>query len=112
MPFSDSRSEPVFVLPSELEPWGLVINEVMSAGKAVIVSDQVGCAPDLVQDGRNGFVVAVGDILSLTERLQQITGNPDMASRMGQESLRRISDWSFSEDQQGLFDALAAVTER
>jgi len=37
----------VFVLPSEFEPWGLVINEVMNAGKAVIVSDEVGAGPDL-----------------------------------------------------------------
>ncbi|MBT5456620.1 MAG: glycosyltransferase family 4 protein, partial [Rhodospirillaceae bacterium] len=52
----------VFVLPSLLEPWGLVINEVMNAGRAVIVSDQVGAAADLVRDGDNGFVFPAGDI--------------------------------------------------
>ena len=44
----------LFVLPSHFEPWGLVINEAMNAGKPVIVSDCVGAAPDLVQTGRNG----------------------------------------------------------
>ena len=43
----------VFVLPSRHEPWGLIVNEVMNAGRAVIVSDEVGCQPDLI-DGRSG----------------------------------------------------------
>ena len=43
----------VFVLPSEHEPWGLVVNEAMNAGKPVIVSDRVGAGPDLVEDGVN-----------------------------------------------------------
>ena len=47
----------VFVLASVHEPWGLVVNEVMNAGKAVIVSNEVGCQRDLVEDGVNGYVV-------------------------------------------------------
>ena len=39
----------VFVLPSILEPWGLAVNEAMSVGRAIVVSDQVGCGPDLVK---------------------------------------------------------------
>ena len=42
----------VFVLPSIHEPWGLVVNEAMNAGKPIIVSDQVGCQPDLVGQRR------------------------------------------------------------
>src|SRR6202035_3262796 len=45
-----------FVLPSIYEPWGLIVNEVMNAARAVVISDQVGCGPDLLRDGVNGFV--------------------------------------------------------
>ena len=38
----------VLVLPSEKEPWGLVVNEAMACGLVPVVSDAVGCAPDLV----------------------------------------------------------------
>jgi 1,2-diacylglycerol 3-alpha-glucosyltransferase len=44
----------VFVLPSKFEPWGLVINEAMAAGLPVIVSNAVGCLPDLVKE-TNGW---------------------------------------------------------
>ena len=65
----------VFVLPSEREPWGLVVNEVMNAGKPVIVSDQVGAALDLVDDGVNGFVVPVGHVDTLADRLRWVTAD-------------------------------------
>ena len=46
----------VFVLPSRHEPWGLIVNEAMAAGCAVIVSSDVGGHVDLVVDGVEGFV--------------------------------------------------------
>ncbi|MBO0952410.1 glycosyltransferase family 4 protein [Fibrella forsythiae] len=45
----------VFVLPSQLEPWGLVVNEAMACGLPVLVSDRCGCVADLVQEGQNGY---------------------------------------------------------
>src|SRR6185436_4498187 len=55
----------IFVLPSEQEPWGLVVNEVMNAGKPIVVSDAVGAARDLVPHGRSGCVFPVADISAL-----------------------------------------------
>jgi glycosyltransferase involved in cell wall biosynthesis len=98
----------VLVLPSEREPWGLVINEAMNAGTAVIVSDQVGAAADLVEDGVNGYVVPVGDVEMLASRLRSITDNPVLAKSMGASSLARISRWDFEADVAGLTQALAA----
>ena len=97
----------VLVLPSEREPWGLVINEAMNAGTAVIVSDQVGAGADLVKDGVNGYVVPVGDVDALTTRLQYITGDPAVAKSMGAQSLARISEWDFEADVAGLSQALS-----
>ncbi len=60
----------VFVLPSRHEPWGLIVNEVMNAARPVIVSDDVGCAPDLITDGCDSFIdpdgciYLVGDVVS------------------------------------------------
>jgi glycosyltransferase involved in cell wall biosynthesis len=99
----------ILVLPSEREPWGLVVNEVMNAGKPVIVSDQVGCGADLVRDGVNGFVFPAGDIGALADRLRYLIENPDVASRMGRKSLHMIETWSFDADIQGLLQALEQV---
>ncbi len=96
----------VFVLPSLLEPWGLVINEVMNAGRAVVVSDQVGAAPDLVRDGENGFVFPAGDVGALSDCLLRILSDPDLCRRMGDRSRAMIGDWGFLQDLQGLRQAL------
>ena len=102
----------VFVLPSEAEPWGLIVNEVMNAAKPVIVTDQVGAAPDLVADGDNGFVVPVGDLAALSNRLARLVSSPDEAARMGARSLERINHWGFREDLQGIQSALEATVTR
>jgi glycosyltransferase involved in cell wall biosynthesis len=99
----------VFVLPSAHEPWGLVVNEVMNARKAVIVSDRVAAGSDLVTEGENGFIVPVGDIFALADRLAQITAQPELAASMGQASRRRIVNWDFRADEEGLLQALHAV---
>ena len=99
----------VFVLPSVQEPWGLVINEVMNAGRAVIVSDEVGCAPDLVKSGENGYVFKAGDISDLRNALVSVLNNLEMTRDMGRKSLEIINHWGFREDIAGLHGALEAI---
>jgi len=100
----------VFVLPSEREPWGLIVNEVMNAGRAVIVADEVGCARDLVRNGENGFVFKTGDVAALTAAIKRVIDTPRQAQAMGEASLGIIGHWGFGEDINGLRDALQYVT--
>jgi glycosyltransferase involved in cell wall biosynthesis len=53
------------VLPSHAEPWGLVVNEALSYGCPVVVSNICGCVPELVRDGITGYSFPVGDIPAL-----------------------------------------------
>jgi glycosyltransferase involved in cell wall biosynthesis len=99
----------VFVLPARHEPWGLIVNEAMNAGCAVIVSDDVGCHPDLVTDGIEGRVYPVGDVQALTASLGDAL---DHAGTMGAAALARIGAWSFEQDVAGLKQALAHVTRK
>ena len=98
-----------FVLPSEFESWGMIVNEAMSAGRAVIVSDRVGCAPDLVSDGVNGHVYPCGDVAALAEALANVLRTPEICAAMGRESAEILRTWSFREDIDGLRTALATV---
>jgi glycosyltransferase involved in cell wall biosynthesis len=95
----------VFVLPSVHEPWGLVVNEAMNAGKAIIGSDQVGSAADLIRHGENGFVFRAGDVRALSAALRSVLSD-DAYIRMGAKSLEIINRWSFKEDMDGLCQAL------
>lgn len=69
LPFQNQSEMPLayrlgdtLVLPSKGpgETWGLAVNEALSCGLNVIVSDRVGCAPDLIVEGMNGFVFRSG----------------------------------------------------
>ena len=99
----------VFVLPSEREPWGLVVNEAMNAGKPIVVSDRVGAAPDLVEDGVNGFIYPVGDVGALAARLRQLVENPEHSATMGARSLQSITRCGFEADRDGLLAALNSI---
>jgi glycosyltransferase involved in cell wall biosynthesis len=102
----------VFVLPARHEPWGLIVNEVMNAARAVVISDDVGCHPDLVTDGVEGFVFPVGDVNALAEALLRVLATPGTAMEMGQNALKKIKAWSFEEDILALRTAIAQLTHK
>lgn len=61
----------VFVLPSRIEPWGLVVNEAMACGLPCIVSSAVGAGPDLVNGPDTGRVVPVDDVSALAASMNE-----------------------------------------
>ncbi|MBX9634872.1 MAG: glycosyltransferase family 4 protein [Magnetospirillum sp.] len=95
----------VFVLASEREPWGLAVNEAMACGTAIVVSDQVGCAVDLV-DETCGAVVPAGDAAALAAALVHVVGRAESA---GDAAARKVADWDYAADLAGLKQALATV---
>ena len=99
----------VFALVSVDEPWGLVVNEAMNAGKPIIASTEVGCQQDLVQNGVNGCVIRPGDIDGLAAGLNRILADPEASRRMGSKSIERIQAFSFEQNVLGLRRALEAV---
>ena len=66
-------SSDVVVLPSiAIETWGLVVNEAMACGVPAVVSDAVGCGPDLVQPGVTGAVAPLGDVPALATAVASV----------------------------------------
>ncbi|WP_420457544.1 glycosyltransferase family 4 protein [Rubrivirga sp.] len=92
----------VVALPSRGpgETWGLAVNEAMASGRAVVVSDRVGCAPDLVTP-ENGGVVLADDPGALASALRRALAS-GVAERMGERSRAVIRDWSFDETASGI----------
>jgi len=79
--FRNQSEMPIFyaisdllALPSRSETWGLVVNEAMACGTPSIVSNAVGCAPDLIEEGITGFTYPVGDVTALSNCLQKMAG--------------------------------------
>ena len=67
----------VLVLPSdESETWGLVVNEAYQCGTGAIVSDRVGCGPDLVESVSPDFVFLYGDADAISDSLSHFQESP------------------------------------
>ncbi len=87
----------VLVLPSAYnETWGLVVNEAMATGLAIIVSDKVGAAPDLVENGINGYVFNSGDPDGLIDKMKLICAQD--LQQMKDASLRKIEQFSIKKN--------------
>jgi len=80
------------VLPTHSDPWGLVVNEAMACGLPIIVSSVAGCARDLVEDGRNGYVVPPRDPERLRAAINSLVRNPEVGRQMSARSSERIKD--------------------
>ena len=92
------RMADVFVLPSKTETWGLGINEAMACGRAVLVSDSCGAAPDLVEEGVNGFTFRSGNGGDLMEKILKFSTDKEALMKMQKNSLDRIKDWNYERD--------------
>ncbi len=79
----------VLVLPSDREPWALVIQEAMAAGLVVVASDIVGAANELVANRECGRIFPAGNLQLLIDAILDVT-NPksiDQYKKRSQESL-------------------------
>lgn len=100
------------VLPSGYgETWGLVVNEAMACGLPAIVSDRVGCGPDLVEHGVTGLVFPFGDVRGLGVMLRSLAEQPARRVEMGERAKERISRYSVSQAVAGTLEAVRHVTQ-
>lgn len=83
-----SRSH-VFILPSVEDGFGMVLAEALACGCPVIGTEHTG-TPDLVENGREGFVVPIRDAAALSERMEQLCQDPAMRQKMAAAALQRV----------------------
>jgi glycosyltransferase involved in cell wall biosynthesis len=79
----------VFVLPSVYEGNARVLAEAAAAARPTVCTDVSG-ARDTIVDGKTGFIVPVGDHEALAGRLSTLLGDPELATRMGQQARQHI----------------------
>jgi len=101
-----------FVLPSRSETWGLVLNEAMLFGLPIIASSMVGAGEDLIEQGRNGYVVDVGDVQSLSDALRTLARSSEMRRSFGQRSHSIVQRYSHDVCVRGILEGLEYVTGR
>jgi N-acetyl-alpha-D-glucosaminyl L-malate synthase BshA len=91
----------LYLLPSELESFGLSALEAMACGVPVIGSD-AGGLPEVVAQGETGYLLPVGDIEGMAARALELLRDEALHKRMSQAARRRVEQ---------LFDAEKIVTQ-
>jgi len=98
----------VMALSSGSETWGLVVNEALACGTPVVVSDAVGCAPDLVVEGKTGLVYPLGDAVALAVALQRVLAGPSSPAALRD----RIDAYSVPAAARGILDAVEGMARK
>ena len=98
----------LLALPSVSETWGLVVNEAFACRTPAVVSDAVGCGPDLVDEGRTGAVFPVGDIAAFADAVERLV------PRLGSDAVTRalaekVKVYSLERAAEGTLDAVRAA---
>jgi glycosyltransferase involved in cell wall biosynthesis len=91
----------LLVLPSEFEPWGLVVNEAMVCGVPAVVSDQVGARLDLIAPGTTGEIFPTGNQDALAVVLGRRLADREGLKRMGEAARKRMETWSYRQCLEG-----------
>jgi glycosyltransferase involved in cell wall biosynthesis len=117
LPFANQSEMParyllcdLFCLPSTgfHETWGLAVNEAMHMGKPCLVSNLVGCHPDLIDEGRTGWVFDAASPTSLMDSLRSAL-SADLKP-MTTHCLSRIKGYTYAETTRGLLQAISVAT--
>ena len=82
----------MLVLPSDQEPWALVIQEAMAAGLVVVASDVVGAAHELVEDKVSGRIFAAGNLQQLVQAVRDVTDSA-VFTRYKQQSYEAMASY-------------------
>jgi glycosyltransferase involved in cell wall biosynthesis len=100
------------VLPSDGgETWGLVVNEAMACARPCIVSDRVGCGPDLITPKQTGYIFSLGNVDALATSMLELAGDPKRMISMGIAARTRLKNYSIETAVNGVIESLAATQE-
>ncbi|MFN2399746.1 MAG: glycosyltransferase family 4 protein [Gemmatimonadaceae bacterium] len=96
----------IFVMPSEGETWGLVLNEAMAAGLPAVVSDTVGAATDLIAPGETGLLFRSGDWKEMKRQVTALVVDEALRLRVAERGRERASLYSYDATVGGILAAL------
>lgn len=84
----------IFVLPTRYDPWGLVINEAMSAGLPVVTTYACGAGTEMVMQEENGYLYEPEDISALETHLRKLMGSEELRTQYGTVSLQIAANYT------------------
>lgn len=88
------RAADVFVLPSEVESFGIVLLEAMSCGLPMVASNTMGI-PSIVEEGKNGFLVPPADAFALADKIMMLLADPSQRAVQGARNVEKALGYAW-----------------
>lgn len=98
------KNSDIFVMPSYMDAWGLVVNEAMYFSLPIIISSGVACSKELVRD--NGYIFPSGNVEALKYYLNLLIENDKLRLSMGNNSAKIIPKYSIKYSAQAFHNAI------
>lgn len=100
------------IVISDYDPSPKAMNEAMNFEMPIIVTDVVGTAYDLVEEEKNGFIIKVGDITTLAQKINYFNLHREALVTFGKASFEKVQLWNYAEDAKGIFEAFNYVRRK
>lgn len=86
------RKADIFVLPSYGEGFPVSVLEAMAACLPIIAT-QVGGIPELIENGKEGFLIEAGDIDALADRILKLAQDAALRKQMGAQGRQKVRQY-------------------
>lgn len=102
----------IYVLPTREDIWGLVINEAMAYGLPVITTDNCLAGLELIEDGKNGYIVETNNPKQLSNRLNKLVSDEGLRTEMSKNNKQKIRDYTIENMALTHIDFFRKITDR
>lgn len=101
----------VMVLPSEYEPFAVVVNEASCCGTAVVASDRVGAARDLIAPVDPGLIYPCGNVPALAQLLNELLTSRGRLEALGRAARQQMQSWSPERNIEATLEAIRCAVK-
>jgi glycosyltransferase involved in cell wall biosynthesis len=101
------RQSHLLVFPSLFDGFGLVLLEAMGCGVPILASERTG-APDILQEGKEGFLVKAASSEDIADVLSRVLDNREQLAEMGAAARRKAASLSWTEYRRRLASLVAS----
>lgn len=98
----------LFLFPTKLDPWGVVVNEALASGTPVITSPYSGVINDLVINGKNGYIINL-NVNDWAEKIIDVINNRILWEKLSYNAKESIKEFNFDNAAIGIINACKYV---